>query len=109
MTNREVAILLIQEGNSPKTQWPLVKNRNIIGREADAGLDDGTDQRTPLHPGELAAARNAEARAAEGRGKRRRHGEIEQAQPGELREFIQVALQRRDQRRQVRAKVLHRP
>lgn len=38
MTNREVAILLIQEGNSPKTQWPLVKNRNIIGREADADI-----------------------------------------------------------------------
>ena len=38
MANREVAILLIQEGNSPKTQWPLVKTHNIIGREADADI-----------------------------------------------------------------------
>ena len=38
MSNREVAILLIQEGNSPKTQWPLVKTQSVIGRESDADI-----------------------------------------------------------------------
>jgi predicted component of type VI protein secretion system len=38
MTNREVAILLVHEGNSPKSQWPLAKSSNIIGRESDSDI-----------------------------------------------------------------------
>jgi hypothetical protein len=35
-------MLLVQEGNSPKTQWPLAKSSVIIGREAesDVQIDD---------------------------------------------------------------------
>ncbi len=42
MTSREVAMLLVQEGDSPKTQWPLAKSAIIIGREAesDVQIDD---------------------------------------------------------------------
>ncbi|MEM7345472.1 MAG: FHA domain-containing protein [Chloroflexota bacterium] len=38
MSNQEVAMLLVQEGNSPKTQWPLVKNSLIIGRDSDSDI-----------------------------------------------------------------------
>lgn len=38
MSKREVAMLLIQEGNSPKTQWPLTKHQNVIGRETDSDI-----------------------------------------------------------------------
>jgi hypothetical protein len=38
MSEMEVAILLVQEGNSPKTQWPLSQAKNIIGREADCDI-----------------------------------------------------------------------
>lgn len=42
MTTQEGALLLVQEGNSPKTQWPLVKTHSIIGRgpESDVQIDD---------------------------------------------------------------------
>jgi len=43
MPRREVAMLLIQEGNSPKTQWPLAKDVTIIGR--DASCDIQIDER----------------------------------------------------------------
>jgi hypothetical protein len=38
MSQQEVAILLVQEGNSPKTQWPLAKGSMIIGRETDSDI-----------------------------------------------------------------------
>lgn len=38
MSNQEVAMLLVQEGNSPKTQWPLIKRTMIIGRETDSDI-----------------------------------------------------------------------
>lgn len=38
MSEMEVAILLVQEGNSPKTQWPLFQAKNIIGRETDSDI-----------------------------------------------------------------------
>jgi hypothetical protein len=38
MSNREVAMLLVHEGHSPKTQWPLVKPVMIVGREADSDI-----------------------------------------------------------------------
>ncbi len=38
MSGREVAILLVQEGNSPKSQWPLAKASNVIGRETDSDI-----------------------------------------------------------------------
>jgi predicted component of type VI protein secretion system len=48
MSNREVAMLLVQEGNSPKSQWPLVKSSIIIGREpsCDVFIDDRQVSRT---------------------------------------------------------------
>jgi pSer/pThr/pTyr-binding forkhead associated (FHA) protein len=38
MVDREVAMLLVQEGNSPKTQWPLVSATITIGRESDCEI-----------------------------------------------------------------------
>ncbi len=38
MSNQEAAMLLVQEGNSPKTQWPLIKRTMIIGRETDSDI-----------------------------------------------------------------------
>ncbi|MDH3676451.1 MAG: FHA domain-containing protein [Anaerolineae bacterium] len=38
MSRREVAILLVHEGNSPKSQWPLFKASHVIGREADSDI-----------------------------------------------------------------------
>lgn len=38
MSHQEVAMLLVHEGNSPKTQWPLVKSTMIVGREADSDI-----------------------------------------------------------------------
>ncbi|MEW5959113.1 MAG: FHA domain-containing protein [Chloroflexota bacterium] len=42
MPSQEVAMLLVQEGESPKTQWPLAKSAIIIGRDAesDVQIDD---------------------------------------------------------------------
>jgi hypothetical protein len=38
MSTHEVAMFLVQEGNSPKTQWPLVKRTTMIGRETDSDI-----------------------------------------------------------------------
>ncbi len=38
MSNQEVAMLLIQEGKSPKTQWPLVKSEMVVGRDSDSDI-----------------------------------------------------------------------
>lgn len=38
MSHQEVAMLLVHEGNSPKTQWPLVKSTMIVGRETDSDI-----------------------------------------------------------------------
>lgn len=38
MSSREVAIILVHEGNSPKSQWPLAKSATVIGREADSDV-----------------------------------------------------------------------
>jgi len=42
MMNQEVAMLLVQEGNSPKSQWFLTGKSSIIGRDAhsDVQIDD---------------------------------------------------------------------
>ncbi len=42
MINQEIAILLVQEGNSPKTQWPITGATIIIGRDStsDVQVDD---------------------------------------------------------------------
>ncbi|MDM8527878.1 FHA domain-containing protein [Anaerolineales bacterium HSG24] len=36
--SHEVAMLIIQEGQSPKTQWPLYKKITIIGREPECDV-----------------------------------------------------------------------
>ncbi|MCG3209944.1 MAG: hypothetical protein FOGNACKC_03573 [Anaerolineae bacterium] len=38
MQRREVAMLIIQEGNSPKSQWPLAKDIMIIGRDSTSDI-----------------------------------------------------------------------
>ncbi len=38
MHGHEVAMLLIHEGNSPKSQWPLTKAKTIIGRDANSDI-----------------------------------------------------------------------
>jgi len=38
MSSQEVAMIFVQEGNSPKSQWPLTKKPHIIGREADSDI-----------------------------------------------------------------------
>ncbi|MFQ5612983.1 MAG: FHA domain-containing protein [Anaerolineae bacterium] len=38
MTNGEVAMLLVQEGDSPRRQWPLDKSTMIIGRGDDSHI-----------------------------------------------------------------------
>ncbi len=49
MPNQEVAMLLVQEGNSPKTQWPLVKSNIIIGREQDSDIQINDRQVSRRH------------------------------------------------------------
>ena len=49
MANQEVAILLVQEGNSPKTQWPLVEAKTVIGREDDSDVQINDRQVSRQH------------------------------------------------------------
>lgn len=49
MPNKEVAILIVHEGNSPKTQWPLTKIQTIIGREADCDVQINDRQVSRQH------------------------------------------------------------
>lgn len=49
MPNREVAILLVHEGNSPKSQWPLAKTNSIIGRETDSDIQINERQVSRRH------------------------------------------------------------
>lgn len=49
MSKRDVAMLLVQEGESPKTQWPLAKSPIIIGREADSDVQIADRQVSRQH------------------------------------------------------------
>lgn len=49
MANQEVAMLLVQEGNSPKTQWPLVEVKTVIGRETDSDVQINDRQVSRQH------------------------------------------------------------
>lgn len=49
MANQEIAMLLVQEGNSPKTQWPLVGAVIIIGRDADSNVQINDRQVSRQH------------------------------------------------------------
>jgi len=49
MSSREVAMLFVQEGSSPKTQWPLFKPSNIIGRESDSDIQISERQVSRQH------------------------------------------------------------
>lgn len=49
MPSPEVAMLLVQEGESPKTQWPLAKPAVIIGRDADSDIQINDRQVSRQH------------------------------------------------------------
>lgn len=49
MNNHEVAMLIVQEGESPKTQWPLHKGCVIIGRDEDADIQISERQISRQH------------------------------------------------------------
>jgi predicted component of type VI protein secretion system len=49
MANQEIAMLMVQEGNSPKTQWPLVEAKTIIGRDADSDVQINERQVSRQH------------------------------------------------------------
>lgn len=49
MSVQEIAMLLVQEGSSPKTQWPLHKKVTIIGREQDADVQISERQVSRQH------------------------------------------------------------
>ena len=49
MFNQDVAMLLVQEGNSPKTQWPLAKPTTIVGRESDSDVQINDRQVSRQH------------------------------------------------------------
>ena len=38
ISSREVAMLFVHEGNSPKTQWPLTQKNHVIGRDAESDI-----------------------------------------------------------------------
>jgi hypothetical protein len=49
MPYQEVAMLIVQEGNSPKSQWPLAKTTIIIGRETDCDIQINDRQVSRQH------------------------------------------------------------
>jgi len=49
MYQHEVAMLIVQEGQSPKTQWPLHKEVTIIGREAESDVQINERQISRRH------------------------------------------------------------
>jgi hypothetical protein len=53
----------------------------LLRPEADAGLDDGADQRPPLHTGKPAGTLDSEPRAGIGVGEGAGQPDVEQAQP----------------------------
>lgn len=52
MSSEEVAMLLVQEGNSPKTQWPLIKSTMIVGRDPDSDIQID-DRQVSRHHAEI--------------------------------------------------------
>ncbi len=49
MSSQEVAMLVVHEGTTPKTQWPLVKTSTIIGRDADSDVQINDRQVSRQH------------------------------------------------------------
>ena len=93
-------LVVLDEINSRLGERPDHR-RGLLGREANAGFDNCADQRTAIHSSEPARAGDAELRSAkmlrEGRGQI----EIQKLQAGELREFVEIALHRGDQRGEI--------
>lgn len=58
MDRHETAMLLIHEGNSPKTQWPLVKEKTIIGRDAGSSDIQIDERQVSRHHAEIAITSN---------------------------------------------------
>ena len=81
---------------------------HLLRVQADAWLDDGADQRAPVHAGTCTRAPHTAARAGEAARMVFGQVQIEQANAGELTELVQVAGHRRKQGGQVAAHVVHR-
>ena len=80
----------------------------LLCGQADAGLDDRADQRTPIDLGELTRAFDSEAGARIALGKGLRKLQIEQADPGQLLELIEVSGDGREQIRNRGSEVVQR-
>ena len=76
---------------------------------ADAGLDDGADERAVVNAGEFAGSRDAELRALVGVEEGRRQGQVEQLQTGEGLQLEEIAGDRGQQVGQRWADVVQRP
>ena len=80
-----------------------------LGVEADAGLDDGAEERAAFDAGEAAGSFDAEARAGIGRGEGERDAEIEELDAGELLQFEEVAGDGGEQVGERACEILDRP
>ena len=72
------------------------------------GLMDGADQRPPFHPGDAPRARYAEGRTGVAPGEGIGQIQVLQAIVGQFLQFVQVACDRRQQRRKRRTEVVQR-
>ena len=80
----------------------------LLGAHADIRLDDGAEQRAAVHVGERARARDALTRHRERAPVVRRQRQRHQLEAGRLAEIVEVARDRRGERRQIGADIADR-
>jgi hypothetical protein len=87
----------------------LDERGGLYRSETDTGLNDGADKRTAFDRSKTARAGDAKLRAAKMFGEGRGQFEIEQLKAGELFQFVEVSLNRGDERRKIMADIFKRP